>query len=114
MSIYVLKGLSPWVIQRISSVFVALFIVYAFVCAYCATTISYELWLAWLFDPLNTILVGLFTVSLLFHAWVAVRDVALDYLHHFMLRIVFLTLLATTLMVCGLWIAKILLLTTGQ
>ena len=63
MSVYVLKGLSPWVIQRISAVFVALFIVYAFVCAYCANTISYELWLAWLFAPLNTILVALTSTS---------------------------------------------------
>lgn len=111
MSIYVLKGLSPWVIQRISAVFVALFIVYAFICVLSATAYGYEAWLVWLFSPLNTILVGLFTIALLFHAWIGMRDVILDYIHHFMLRILFLTLIVGTLMSCGIWVAKILLLT---
>jgi len=112
MSIYVLKGLSPWVVQRISSVLVALFMIYAFICAYTATDISYEAWTAWLFSPLNTILVGLFAVSVLLHAWVGIRDVVLDYIHYFVLRIVLLTGIAGVLVASGLWVVKILLLTT--
>jgi len=113
MSIYILKGLSPWVIQRISSVLIALFVVYAFISAYMATTISYQAWLAWLFAPHNIILIGLFTIALLLHAWVGVRDIVLDYIHHFMLRIFFLTAIASLLIGCGIWVAKILLLTAS-
>jgi succinate dehydrogenase / fumarate reductase membrane anchor subunit len=114
LSIYVLKGLSPWVIQRISSVFVALFILYAFVSLFSATIFSYQAWMVWLFCPLNIILVALFAIALLFHSWIGLRDVVLDYIHHFMLRILFLTMIAGTLMSCGIWVAKILLLTTVQ
>ena len=113
MSIYVLKGLSPWVIQRISAVFIAIFILYAFVCVFSSTDYNYQAWIAWLYLPLNTILVSLFTTALLFHAWIGVRDVVLDYVHHFMLRILFLTLIAGTLISCGIWVAKILLLTSA-
>ena len=110
MSVYILKGLSPWVIQRISSVLIALFVVYAFICVYSATTVSYEAWLAWLYAPTNIILIGLFTIALLLHAWVGVRDIVLDYIHHFMLRILFLTAIANMLIGCGIWVVKILLL----
>ena len=111
MSIYVLKGLSPWVIQRISAVFIALFIIYAFVCVMSVSNYDYESWMAWLYSPLNIIFTSLFTTALLFHAWIRIRDVALDYIHHFMLRILFLTLVAGTLISCGVWVTKILLLT---
>lgn len=114
MSIYVLKGLSPWVIQRISAVFVALYFIYAFVCLFSATDYSYEAWMGWLLSPLNIILAGLFTIALLFHAWIGMRDVVLDYIHHFMLRILILTLIAGTLLSCGIWVAKILLLVNLQ
>ena len=112
MSVYVLKGLRPWVIQRISAVLLALFIVYVAVCLSRASDINYEAWMAWLLCPLNTILFGLFSIALLFHAWVGMRDVVLDYIHHVLLRIVFLTIFAGTLIGCGIWISKILLLTT--
>ena len=70
MSVYVLKGLSPWVIQRISSVIIALFVLYAFFSAYSATDFSYQAWTAWLYTPSNVIFSALFTIALLLHAWV--------------------------------------------
>ena len=112
MSIYILKGLSPWVIQRISSVLLALFVVYTSFNIYTATNFSYEAWLTWLQAPYNVIFFGLFAISLLLHAWVGIRDVILDYIHHFVLRIFFLTAIACVLIGCGIWVAKILLLTT--
>ena len=57
---------------------------------------------------------GLFAIALLLHAWVGIRDVILDYIHHFVLRIFFLTAVACVLIGCGIWLAKILLLTTGS
>ena len=112
MSVYVLKGLSPWVIQRISAVFLTLFTIYILVSVYCVEVVSYEAWLVWLFAPLNIILVGLSAIALLFHAWVGMRDVVLDYIHPVMLRIFFLVFFASILVACGLWIARILLKST--
>lgn len=111
MSVYVLKGLSPWLLQRISAVLVALFILYAFISAFTASIISYAAWLTWLFCPVNIIFVGLFTIALLLHAWVGIRDVVLDYIHNFVFRIILLTGIAGVLLSSGLWVAKILLLT---
>ena len=112
MSVYVLKGLSPWVVQRVSAVFLALFCIYILVNVYCIEVVSYQAWMAWLFAPLNIILVGLSSIALLFHAWVGMRDVVLDYIHPVLLRILILVIFASILVACGIWITRILLMTT--
>ena len=110
MSVYVLKGLSPWVMQRVTAVLVAVFIIYAFICAYTASHISYAAWLDWLYCPFNIIAISLFTFSILMHAWVGIRDVVLDYIHNYVLRIILLTGIAGILISSGIWVVKILLL----
>lgn len=110
MSIYVLKGLTPWLIQRISAVVLAVFTLYVSICLSGATEISFEAWQSWLSSPFNSIVLALSAVATLYHAWIGMRDVILDYIHHFMLRILFLVLIAATLMASGFWLAKILLL----
>ena len=110
MSLYVLEGLRPWVIQRVSAVYIVLFILYAISAVLAADTITYETWKAWFYDPFNTTVVGLFVIALLFHAWIGMRDVILDYVHNIMLRISILAILMAVLAGCGLWTFRILLL----
>ena len=110
MSLYVLEGLRPWVIQRVSAVYIVLFILYAVFCFYSATNISFESWKGWLYNPFNTTVVGIFVIALLFHAWIGMRDVVLDYIHNIMLRIFILAMLVGVLIGSGLWVFRMLLL----
>ena len=110
MSLYVLEGLRPWVIQRVSAVYLVLFIVYATFYFITADTVSYDSWRSWLYSPFNTTVVGIFVIALLFHAWIGMRDVVLDYVHNIMLRIFILAMLVGVLLGCGLWVFRILLL----
>ena len=110
MSVYVLEGLRPWVIQRVSAVYIVLFLIYTVYCFITADTIAYESWRGWLYDPFNTTVVGIFLIALLFHVWIGMRDVVLDYVHNIMLRIFILAMLIGILIGCGLWVFRILLL----
>ena len=110
MSLYVLEGLRPWVIQRVSAVYMVLFIIYAAYCYFTADAIAYEPWKDWLFNPFNTTVVGIFVIAVLFHAWIGMRDVILDYVHNIMLRIFILGLLLGVLIGSALWVFRILLL----
>jgi succinate dehydrogenase / fumarate reductase membrane anchor subunit len=110
MSAYVLEGLRPWVIQRVSSVYIAIFIVYLAYCSFTAGEADFVSWRIWLFNPANSVGVGLFIIAILFHAWIGVRDVVLDYVHNIMLRIFVLALIVGVLAGSGLWAFRILLL----
>jgi len=114
MSLYVLEGLRPWVIQRVSAVYLVFFILYAVYSLFSADSLAYLPWKAWLYNPINTTLVGIFVIALLFHAWIGVRDVVLDYVHNIMLRISILALLIGVLIGSGLWVFRILLLVVSS
>ena len=109
-SVYVLHGLRPWLIQRISAVYIALFVVYIVFSLSSAQDISYQNWHDWFFLPFNTIAVGLFVIALLLHAWVGMRDIILDYVHNTLIRMFAFTLVIVVLISSGIWCAKILLL----
>jgi len=110
MSLYVLEGLRPWVIQRVSAVYMVLFIIYAAFSYFTADVIAFDSWKNWLYNPFNTTVVGIFIIAVLFHAWIGMRDVVLDYVHNIMLRIFILGVLLGVLIGSALWVFRILLL----
>lgn len=114
MSVYVLEGLRPWVIQRVSAVYITLFIIYLIYCGVTAEQTGFEPWRAWLFNPFNSVGVGLLIIAVLFHAWIGIRDVILDYVHNIMLRIFVLALVMGVLAGSGLWAFRILLLSVAN
>jgi succinate dehydrogenase / fumarate reductase membrane anchor subunit len=107
--LYVLHGLRPWLLQRISAVYIAFFIIYIAVSVAVSGDVSYQQWRDWLFHPLNSIAVGLFVIALLLHAWVGMRDIILDYIHNTVVRLLAFILVIAVLTSCALWSAKILL-----
>lgn len=113
MSIYVLHGLRPWLIQRVSAVYLAMFVVYIGVVLAFAKDVTFQQWHEWLFHPFNTIACGLFVIALLFHAWIGMRDVVLDYVHNTFVRMLAFSLIIVVLTGSGLWAARILLLTVA-
>lgn len=110
MSLYVLHGLRPWLIQRISAVYILIYVGYLVLSIAGANDTGFAPWRAWLFHPFNTVVTGLFVLALLVHAWIGVRDIILDYVHNTLVRIVAFSLVIAVLAGSGLWSAKILLL----
>lgn len=109
MSWGVTSGLGAWVMQRLSAVYMAIFCVYALISFFSRESISYQLWVAWVAQPINNIAIGLFVLSMLAHAWVGSRDIILDYVKPFYFRMVKLSATAFLLIAMGLWSLNVLL-----
>lgn len=107
-----LQGLRPWIMQRISAVYIALSLIYFALCLLLADTLSASAWFAWVAIPYNNIALGLFLLAMLWHAWIGVRDVVLDYLPNVMARILALSLMGLVLLGSALWGLKALFMVT--
>jgi len=69
---------------------------------------SYDAWHDWMAGPVISIISALFFIAILVHAWVGVRDVVMDYIKPVALRFSLLSLIGLILLVCGLWVLRIL------
>ena len=103
------SGLRAWVIQRLTAVYLAGFIVYAWFQWAFRTSDTHAAWQAWLARPAHWVAVALFILALLFHAWVGMRDVLLDYVHALWLRLALLALVLLVLASSGLLALRALL-----
>ncbi len=110
MSLTVLEGLRPWLIQRVSAVVIALYLVYVVATIGVHGAFDYAGWRAWVHAPYNSLFMGLFVLALLFHAWIGMRDVILDYVHNVLLRLLIFSIIVSVLLISGLWSLRILLL----
>ncbi len=104
-----MHGLRAWLVQRVTAVYLALFIVYLFFYFVCSPPADFAAWRLWLANPWMFVSVSLFVVALLLHCWVGVRDVIIDYIHPVWLRFVVLTLTAVFLIAMGVWFGRVLL-----
>mgnify|MGYP000343349145 CR=1 FL=1 len=104
-----MSGLSAWLIQRLSALYLGAFTVYALVRLAMVDSWSHEAWNDWLAAPLNAVTLWLAALALLLHAWVGGRDVLLDYVHPLGLRLAMLTVLAGWLLGSGIWFTAALL-----
>lgn len=102
------SGLRAWAWQRLSALYMALFLPAAAALAWTTAPTGYDRWLALLRQPAVSVSVGLFFALLLIHAWVGIRDLLLDYLHAPAARFTALALCAVGLMGLGLWTLLIL------
>lgn len=107
-------GLRAWLLQRISAVYLAIFLVYLVLHFIRFPSPDYEEWRTWLGGRAVGLASAGFIVALVIHAWVGMRDVLLDYLPHSGLRLVGLTLVAFMLAGCGVWALSILLIAGMQ
>ncbi|MGV6827503.1 MAG: succinate dehydrogenase, hydrophobic membrane anchor protein [bacterium] len=103
------SGLQAWFLQRLSAVYLLLFVVYFFTSLLVhGDFILYE-WQEWFAHPVMTIATWLFFVALLLHAWIGIRDVVIDYIHPPAIRLLFLSLLMLLLTGCGVWMSFVLI-----
>ena len=103
------SGMRAWLLQRLSSVYMAVFIVTVLVWYLVSDAISYTAWRELLSQPVVAVAVVLFFGSLLIHAWIGMRDVLIDYVPIMSLRLVILLGIAVFLIAMGIWVAFILI-----
>ena len=73
-----------------------------------ALPLDYATWRA-VFAPLwMRLVVLIFTAALALHAWVGMRDILMDYVHHTGVRLALTLAVIVTLAACVLWMAAIL------
>ncbi|MDH3327341.1 MAG: succinate dehydrogenase, hydrophobic membrane anchor protein [Gammaproteobacteria bacterium] len=103
-------GIRPWIVQRLSAVAMAIIL--------CAFTLSvamsapenFQDWQDFIGGSIWNTAIILFWVSLFVHAWVGIRDVIMDYIHHDGLRFTILAFFAFFLISMTIWMLKIMIL----
>jgi succinate dehydrogenase / fumarate reductase membrane anchor subunit len=97
------SGLGEWVLQRLTAVYILIYIVIALIIFSLSPVSSYADWLSLSSSLIFQITALMFIFSLLAHAWLGLKSVFLDYVHPWRLRFILLMLLATALMGSALW-----------
>ena len=97
------SGLGEWIVQRLTAVYLLVFIIVAVVRFTVWPISSYADWLqlsSSLFYKISTLL---FIFSLLAHAWLGLKSVFLDYIKPWRMRFLLHMVLATVLLGIGVW-----------
>lgn len=102
------SGLRAWLVQRVTAVYMLLFLVFLLVHFLLDRPTSYLAWHIWIVNPTVSITGVVFCAALLAHMWVGLRDVILDYVKPLAVRIVALALLVPGLIALGAWMIRIL------
>jgi succinate dehydrogenase / fumarate reductase membrane anchor subunit len=101
-------GLADWLLQRLTAVVMAVYtpVIVACVLIYRPTTFAaWQAMFAGQFVRLATIL---FIAALLYHAWIGVRDIVMDYMKPVAVRLAALTVFGFGLIACFAWAIAIL------
>ena len=99
-------GLIEWLIQRLTAVYLAVFLVY--VLLKIGDIDSYQQWRDWFSGDLARRGWMLFYLAVLWHAWIGLRSVFLDYVKPFWLRLGLTLGSAVGLLLMALWAVDIL------
>ena len=102
-------GLRDWLLQRLTAVYLGVFLVYLLLHFLLQPQHSHQQWHDWVTQPAMIIATALFILAVLVHGWVGMRDVVLDYVHAVGLRLTILSLIAMLLVACGIWALRVLL-----
>jgi len=103
-----LSGQKAFVVQRVTALLILGYLAAAAIWFAFGPSITYAQWQAWNARPLTAVATMLLAVAVLAHAWVGVRDVVLDYVKPFALRLAVLASAGAALTGLGAWTALIL------
>jgi succinate dehydrogenase / fumarate reductase, membrane anchor subunit len=101
-------GLPAWLVQRVSAVYMFVFIVFFLLRFAVDPPRQFPGWHAWVTSSAMSIATGAFFAALLAHAWVGLRDVLIDYVHAMAIRAALLGLVGLSLTAMGVWVVRIL------
>ena len=101
-------GLRAWWVQRLSALYILLFLVFVLLSLGFHPIRAYSQWRAVLVRPDATVALLAFAAALMAHMWVGLRDVLLDYARPAALRSGLLVAVASGLSGLGVWMLSIL------
>lgn len=101
-------GLREWLVQRVTALVLLAYLLFLAVALVIEGRHDYAGWAA-IFAPQPVkLLTELAFAALCYHAWIGVRDIWMDYIHHTGARLFLLTLTVLWLLYCLAWSAQIL------
>jgi succinate dehydrogenase / fumarate reductase membrane anchor subunit len=105
-------GLRDWLVQRLTAVILAAYmlflVIYLAVAVRAGGGFGYEQW-AGMFVPVWMKVITLIALlALMYHAWIGMRDVWMDYVRATGIRLGLLLLTILWLIFCAIWSAQIL------
>lgn len=103
-------GSRAWLMQRVSAVYLAVYIVMFGLYLLLDAPASYSAWRTWMGLPFIAVATSIFFAALLMHAWVGLRDVIMDYVRPPVIRFILLASVALGLFAMGLWVLRVLML----
>jgi succinate dehydrogenase / fumarate reductase membrane anchor subunit len=80
-------GVRDWVAQRITAIILTLYTLYLVVRVLAMPELSYASWYQLFAGPFTKVVTLLALISLVYHTWVGVRDVYMDYIKPTWLRL---------------------------
>jgi succinate dehydrogenase / fumarate reductase membrane anchor subunit len=101
-------GLRDWLIQRITAVVMAAYIVVLAVYLLMQPYWDYDVWTALFSSQMVRTFSLMFLLSLFFHAWIGVRDIVMDYIKPAGVRLVIHVLVILALLLYTIWSVQIL------
>jgi len=105
------SGMRAWIFQGLSAIYLLFFFPAMLWHFLTDAPVSHAALKSWIAEPLTGLFILLGLFSLLLHAWIGIRDILIDYIKPFGLRLSLLTLTAVGLIASGLWGLQIVLLT---
>lgn len=97
-------GMRAWLLQRLTAVYIALYIFIFASLIVSHYPVDFDNWLALFKHPVVLITTIIFYLSIFIHAWVGVRDILVDYVKPTSVRFLFLTALALFLTIMTSWL----------
>jgi succinate dehydrogenase / fumarate reductase membrane anchor subunit len=104
----VLTGQRAFLAQRISALVLLAFVAAAAARLAFGSPVTLAQWQAWAAQPFAAAALLVLAAALFAHAWVGIRDVLLDYVRPFALRLSLLAAVAAGLLFLAAWSALIL------
>ncbi len=101
-------GMRAWLMQRLTAVYVALFFVSMLLLFVLHPFADYASWRQFMSMPVVNIATVFFFLGLIYHAWVGLRDVVIDYISQFTLRMITLMVVTLSLIALGIWAFMVL------
>ena len=101
-------GITDWLIQRLTAIVMVAYTVLLLGIAMWKGGIDYSLWQALFGNSAFKLASFLFMVALLYHAWIGMRDIYMDYLKHVGVRLAFETVTVIVLVGYLGWTLQIL------
>lgn len=101
-------GTLEWMLQRLTALYLGLFVLFLAVRLAARAPATYEAWRAFWSPSALRLATLLFAISLLLHAWVGLRSVLRDYLPSSGVRFISELVVGAALLAQALWLLRIL------